>query len=83
MSLMTDVFVHLERLKVSLETLRDELVRDDRTLHVELYDARHNCKKIIDELRSIASLLRGAETFDRAPPAPPPPKGPPNFKVVA
>jgi hypothetical protein len=83
MSLMIDVFVSLERLKVSLEELRNELVRDDRKLHVELCEAKHNCKNIIEELRTIASLLTGAEAVDCAPPAPPP-KGPGRgFKVVA
>jgi hypothetical protein len=55
---MTDVFVELERLTRNLETLRDELVKHpDERHHVEVRDARRNCRKIDEELRSIASLL--------------------------
>jgi hypothetical protein len=83
LSLMTDVFVELERLHCNLEALRDEMVEHpDADFHIELYDARHNCRRIMEELRSISSLMSLHRHFLKGD-APTPPKGPPKFKLVS
>jgi hypothetical protein len=86
MSLMTDVFVELERLRRNLEVLRDELVRKPDGDHVELRDARRNCRRIDEGLRMMRQLLGPGKAPEPSAPEPsapaPEPKGPPNLRVM-
>jgi hypothetical protein len=57
MSLLTDVFVELERLHRACEALRDKLTTNGERRCTELYDVRHHAYRIIKKLRVIDSLL--------------------------
>ena len=89
MSLMADVFVLLERLHVSLEQVRDELVVDPDELPMALFEARRHGRRIDEELRRIKSLLPLRKAGQKSEPTPTPPEseptppvGPPDLKLV-
>ena len=86
LSLMTDVFVLFERLKVSLEETRDELVHNDRQIPDGLRESIYNCGKLLEELRGVKSLCHLGEWSDRPKPPKKPdpePPGPPDLKIVS
>jgi hypothetical protein len=85
MSLMGDALVELERLKQCLDDFREQMVFAEGRYHLEprerlemsagLHEAKAHCRKIIKELTSINSLLRGSESKNPEAPSPePPPK---------
>jgi hypothetical protein len=89
LSLMCDVMVELERLKRSLEGLRDALVREpDAFYHVEIGEAKLRCRRIVEELKCISSLLwvnheKFAARLSAVPsPEPPKPQPPQRPRLV-
>lgn len=96
LSLLTGVYVELERLKINVDAVRDGLVEKPDEYHYEVNEALQNCRIIMRELQSIKSLMRGADAVRRRaefeammeypepePPQPEPPKGPPGLKLVS
>ena len=82
MSMMIDVFVHLERLPRSPTKLRDEMVLEPDLRTHEVYDARRHCRKLDEELKCIKSLMRLMPVDDGFPkPEPEPPKYPAEFQT--
>ncbi|PWT89282.1 MAG: hypothetical protein C5B54_09205 [Acidobacteria bacterium] len=88
MSEMIELFVEHERLGQALEALREKLVHNENEFPAEFFDVRHHTKAILDQLSSLKSLLLLYEAGERQrakreTPPEPPPKGPPNFKLVS